>query len=289
MDAERIRTLIAEGRLKEALDAIGAEATRDQDVLDDATLLQSRRALLERETAQGVVPEGSLAARQAQIAKATLALLARLPREATSRAPTSASEREGRATAPAATSSSHAPRHRRPLRGFVSYAHARVEDHPRGASAWLAELLVHVAPLVREGLIAAWSDQDIHKGDRWDEAIRQSLEQADFAVLLVDARFLASAYVYEHELPVLLERRRLGMLRVFPMVLETCDLNGTTYRFPDPNDGPHEIRLGDLQAVNALDRPLDAVPRAEANRVLASVASALREFAIRAGRDLPRG
>lgn len=73
-----------------------------------------------------------------------------------------------------------------PLNIFVSYSHRD--------KRWLEELQVHLAPLVRGGQVNLWDNTRIKAGAQWKEQIKQALEVADIAILLISHYFLASNF-----------------------------------------------------------------------------------------------
>jgi hypothetical protein len=97
---------------------------------------------------------------------------------------------------------------------FVSYSHK--DENEKEA------LLTHLGGLQREGLITAWSDDQIGAGTDWAQAIDQALSQARVAILLVTANFLNSEFIIEKEVPALLARRKKGELTVFPVIARAC-------------------------------------------------------------------
>ena len=79
---------------------------------------------------------------------------------------------------------------------FISYSREDVE--------WLKLLRKFLGVLEREGVISFWDDSAIKPGERWEESIRQALDAACAAVLLVSQDFLASEFITRYELPRLL-------------------------------------------------------------------------------------
>jgi hypothetical protein len=98
---------------------------------------------------------------------------------------------------------------------FISYSHRDGE--------WLSELLRHLAVLQAEGLVDAWSDENLRPGDDWPQEIRSALDRAHIAILLVSTNFLTSRFIMEKELPALLEREEAGKLKkILPLVVTPC-------------------------------------------------------------------
>ncbi len=113
---------------------------------------------------------------------------------------------------------------------FISYCH--VDDH------YLRRLLVHLAPLEREGLIEAWADTRLVAGDQWRTEIRDALGRARVAILLISADFLASEFIVTNELPPLLEKAETRGTRIIPVILSPCRFTRTPElaRFQAIND-----------------------------------------------------
>src|SRR5687768_13132586 len=96
---------------------------------------------------------------------------------------------------------------------FVSYSH--------GDRDWMDRLKLHLAVLERRGLLDVWSDMRIEVGAAWEDEIESALTQARVAVLLVSPAYLASAYVWDHEMPRIMAHQKAGM-RVVPIVARPC-------------------------------------------------------------------
>jgi hypothetical protein len=110
---------------------------------------------------------------------------------------------------------------RTPLEVFVSYAHAD--------QALKDELLKHLSPLKRRGLIKHWHDREIDAGSEWAAEIETNLGKADIILLLISPDFLHSEFCYEKELAQALERHRSGTCRVIPVFLRACDWKGLPF------------------------------------------------------------
>jgi len=96
---------------------------------------------------------------------------------------------------------------------FVSYSH---QDDD-----WLRRFQQHVAVLVRQGAIDVWSDDRINAGAEWEAAIDKALTSSNVAVLLVSPAFMASAYIWDHEMPVIMKHCSEGM-DVLPLLVRPC-------------------------------------------------------------------
>src|SRR6266496_6846298 len=133
------------------------------------------------------------------------------------------------------------PAARQRCRVFVSYAREDETHRQR--------LEVHLAPLVRDGLIEVWSDRAVAAGADWERKILHELATADIVVLLVTPDFVASAYCFETELPEALRRSKEDGLRVLPVHVKSVDL---------PN-----LPIGKIQGLPTELRPITAWPNAD--------------------------
>jgi tetratricopeptide (TPR) repeat protein len=157
---------------------------------------------------------------------------------------------------------------------FVCYAH-KDNDSADASKRWLDRLLEQLEPLGLQGQVSAWSDQQLEAGDFWDAAIQKQLQQAKAAVLLVSPAFLASKYIRNSELPVLLMKARQQGAVILPIILRHCLFNETLFKYPDPIDGPQQLSLAALQTANASTEPLNALQEHEQDQVLLAVAQRL--------------
>lgn len=102
--------------------------------------------------------------------------------------------------------------------GFISYTHSDSELKE--------ELVRHLAPLRREGLIDLWHDGMLCPGERLDPVVQAALAASDVVILLVSAGFIASEYCYEQEMLRAFARQRDGTTRVIPIILKPCQWKG---------------------------------------------------------------
>ncbi len=97
---------------------------------------------------------------------------------------------------------------------FISYSH--------NDRIYMDRLLVHLKPLEKEGLIDLWVDTRLKAGDRWKKEITKALNEANVAILLVSADFLASDFIIDNELPPLLRNAEEQGTRIIPLIVKPC-------------------------------------------------------------------
>ena len=132
---------------------------------------------------------------------------------------------------------------------IISYSH---KDRQ-----WLNRLRTHLAFLEQQGLIDLWDDTQIAAGAHWRQAITGALSNANFALLLISADFLASNFITREELPQILQHLSQGQLRILPLILSPCLFE--------------ESLLGNYQPFNPA-QPLALLSFAEQENVLVRVA-----------------
>lgn len=135
---------------------------------------------------------------------------------------------------------------------FISYSH---KD-----KRWLDRLKVHLEPLKKQFGVAVWDDQLIKPGAIWKKEIKQGLDSAKVAILLISADFLASGFITTEELPSLLAAAQSEGTVIVPVIVSPC-------RFVETPS------LSQFQAVNI--KALSEMPKARQEATLVRVAAAV--------------
>jgi len=154
---------------------------------------------------------------------------------------------------------------------FISYAHVDKER-------WLDRFVEFFRPLVRQEDFTLCSDQDIKIGQNWHQHIQAHLNGAKVVVLLISPAFLASDYIANSELPVILKNAADHGVQIFPILISPSLFTKAKYKYPDPKTGPQEFTLASLQAANSPSKTLVEMTEGEQNRVLLEVADQLAEL-----------
>jgi hypothetical protein len=97
---------------------------------------------------------------------------------------------------------------------FISYSHAD--------ERFKIELIKHIKPLERLGLIDQWHDRKLKAGEQIDTVISSQLNKADIIMLLISVDFVNSEYCYEIEMEEAIRRHESGTARVIPIILRSC-------------------------------------------------------------------
>ena len=121
---------------------------------------------------------------------------------------------------------------------FVSYARDDVLDDKN----LIDEFLKHGKARQRNREIEIFKDTErIDFGDVWKSKIDSALNQADIALLFISANFIASDFIFEHELKVLLQKHKDEGIVIMPILLGFCEWDiiedlAQFQIFPDPNE-----------------------------------------------------
>jgi len=133
---------------------------------------------------------------------------------------------------------------------FISYAH---KD-----KRYLDEMHPFLKALERTHQIQFWDDTKIQPGEHWKESIEQSLQAADFAVLLLSANFFASDFCQDTEVPAILKRAKESGAKILSVPVSTYPYHLVDW-------------AAAYQAVWDLDKPLEAYQRPNRNKVYAKL------------------
>ncbi|HEY0553913.1 MAG TPA: tetratricopeptide repeat protein [Thermoanaerobaculia bacterium] len=98
---------------------------------------------------------------------------------------------------------------------FISYSHRD--------EVWKDRLLTHLRISEKEGLLELWDDRRISAGTEWRPEIEKAIDAADIGILLISADFLVSEFIRGQEIPRMLERRSKNGMRLFPVMVRSCD------------------------------------------------------------------
>ena len=108
-----------------------------------------------------------------------------------------------------------------PIQVFCCYAH---QDR-----FLCEELIRHLAPLLRSGLITVWYDGDISPGTVWEKEIEAHLSTARIILLLVSPDFFFSDYCYSKEMRRAIERHHAKEALVISVLLRPTDWANTPF------------------------------------------------------------
>jgi len=141
---------------------------------------------------------------------------------------------------------------------FISYSY-KDED-------WFARLYNYLLPFSINENIEIWSDKAIPLGENWHNAVDKAIKSSKAAVLLVSADYLASKFIGNFELPLLIKRTENHELILVPVLVRPFRLG---------EDHP----LLNYQFVNSLNKPLASANAKEQEQTLLVAAKKIVEIA----------
>jgi hypothetical protein len=109
-----------------------------------------------------------------------------------------------------------------------------------------------------------WDDTKLTPGSKWREKIKKAVNNANAAILIISADFLASEFIRTDELPPLLKAAEEEGALVIPIIAS-------------PSLFMANAALSQFQAVNNPSRPLISAPEGEQEEVFVRVASTLQD------------
>lgn len=134
----------------------------------------------------------------------------------------------------------------------------------RDDSRWLESLKTHLAPLERQQAVDLWDDTRIAPGARREQAITDTLNAANIAILLVSKNFFAAQFIMHYELPSILRRCSQGQLTLLPLILSPCLYD--------------QSPLGEYQVFNDFDGPLSELTSSERDKVFVRLAETISKL-----------
>lgn len=133
---------------------------------------------------------------------------------------------------------------------FISYSHLDKK--------WLDTIKTFLKPYSRDEKISVWSDEQILPDAKWDIEIEKQLETCRVAILLVTPNFLASDYIVDKELSLILKREQEGELIIYWIAV-----SHSAYNLTD---------LSKIQSANNPAKPLDELSKSERDKTLVKIA-----------------
>lgn len=97
---------------------------------------------------------------------------------------------------------------------FISYSKSDKE--------YLEAAKKHLKIFERQRQLRIWDDTQLIPGEKWDEAIKRELAAADIIVFLVSSDLIATDYVWDIEMPIVLAREQAGEVSVVPVIIRPC-------------------------------------------------------------------
>jgi TIR domain len=137
--------------------------------------------------------------------------------------------------------------------------------------------IVHLTPFVANGQIQVWSDQEIRAAEAWEQKIHEAIQSADAAVLLVSPDFLASKFIVETEIPLLMEAAERGRLSLAPLFLRPTNVDARLFNVTNADNGEKRITITRYQGLNDPSQPIVLVGGSIRDDLLAAAARKLCE------------
>jgi tetratricopeptide (TPR) repeat protein len=144
---------------------------------------------------------------------------------------------------------------------FISYS--------RKDEFWLKRLQVHLKPLIRDHKIAIWDDTAIRSGSKWQEEIKEAINSAKIAILMVSPDFFASDFIIGNELPPLLRAAEEDGAQILLLIVSHSRFERTQ-------------ELSQYQSVNLPSNPLNQMSAAEVDKHLDKLAQQI-EYTLNTG------
>jgi hypothetical protein len=107
---------------------------------------------------------------------------------------------------------------------------------------------------------------------------KRHLNGAKALVLLISPAFLASDYITNSELPVILKNAADHGAQILPILIAPSLYKRAKYKYPVPKTGPQQFTLASIQAANPPSETLIEMTEGGQNRVLEKVVDQLADL-----------
>ncbi|MGH8553750.1 MAG: toll/interleukin-1 receptor domain-containing protein, partial [Methylococcales bacterium] len=102
-----------------------------------------------------------------------------------------------------------------------------------------------------------WTDNEIKADQQWDQEIKTALKDCKIAVMLISPTFLASGYIRDQEIPILLERRESEQIKLTSLYLVDSVVGHDDAAFKiNVNGRERSIKLTEYQGLNTPGAPI---------------------------------
>jgi len=128
---------------------------------------------------------------------------------------------------------------------FISYSYRD--------QRYVRELQAHLQYYERGGSIDFWDDTKITPGSLWHREIEKAITSAKIALLLVSQDYLASKFIVEEELPLLLAVAQREGVKILSVIVRPCLFEDTA--------------LAQFQTVNSPSKPLSSMSKSSREAV----------------------
>jgi hypothetical protein len=143
---------------------------------------------------------------------------------------------------------------------FISYAHAAEQE-----TGWVGRIRTHLQGLSFSANLEWWDDSKLDPGDKWHREIEAAIARSRVAILVLTADFLASKFIREAELPLLLEAADADGATILCVYGSDVHLSGVAKR------------LAQYQFVNEPNQPLQSLGEAARESVYTRLVKAVEK------------
>lgn len=127
------------------------------------------------------------------------------------------------------------------------------------------ELRTHLIPYEKKNIIEVWDNTNILPGAVRHQEHEEAINSTEFAILLVNAQFIASSFV-EEEVPDLLARREQKGAIILQVITGSCSFQ--------------ETELADFQTINDFRKPVSKLKKPERGDLWEEVARYIKNTTI---------